>query len=1244
MGNLKKDIQPESFDAVLFDLDGVVTRTADTHAEAWKKLFDEYFSIKFGPKKFNPFDIKSDYLKYVDGRPRYKGVDAFISSRDIDLPFGTVNDDPELETICGLGNRKNQIFRKILSEKGIKVYESTIHLIHQLRKNGFKTAIVSSSKNCRPVLKAAGLEALFDTRVDGVVSERLGLKGKPKPDIFLEAAKRLRTPAERCVVVEDAISGVAAGQKGEFGMVIGVNRGDIGEQLKKNGADLVVDDLVEIRSGILAKNLPHALESFGRIINLIAGKEILIFLNYETILYQMPFIIEEEVFIKKAQEILAPLVRQTTVFIFTKKKLDQILKMLTLDNINIIASDGCSIAYNQEAELGFELPVPIYEQKKGEAITRLLKELHLVSKNIFPIFIGDHIIDENAFYAVKKNGVAIGCGKCRYTSKASFRLDSLGEVRKFLTKLSPNLERGTSWNHIYMGFDPEDEGRREALCAIGNGYFVTRASAPESNYDDIHYPGTYLAGVYNRLNASIEGRTVENENLVNIPNWLCFNFRIEGESWFNLSQVEILFYRKYLYIRSGILYRTIRFRDQKGRETIMLQQSFVHADQMHKAGLKVIITALNWDGKIEVCSAIDGSVTNKGVKRYQGLGHQNLELVKAKHLDNNHMALKVITNQSRVGIAMAAKTEFYFDEKKLTLESKAVDKKEGYLSRHFNVNLKKGMDLTIEKLVSVYTSKDTGITECLMESEHAIKEQHERFDDLIKSHITSWQLLWRKFDVKVSLVDENIEQYTQKIIRLYIYHLLQSSSIHSLDIDVGLPARGWHGEGYRGHIFWDEMIIFPILNYRMPRITRTLLMYRYRRLNEARLAAAREGNKGAMYPWQSGSNGREETQKLHLNPRSGRWLPDNTHLQRHVNNAIVYNIWQYFEISQDIDFLATYGGEIIIEIARFWVSIATYNSEIDRYEIHGVMGPDEYHDSYPGADQPGLNNNAYTNLMVMFVMDQALNLRNIIPEMDWDYLKRKLSVEEKELSIWKKMSRRMKIPFHGDGIISQFEGYENLKEFDWHGYRKKYRDIKRLDRILEKEGDSANNYKLSKQADVLMIFYLFSAEKLKKMFKRLDYKLDDNFILKNINYYLNRTSDGSSLAFVIHAWIEARLERESSWSSFSRALETDMIPERTGSTHEGVHLAAMSGCIDILQRGYAGLEIRSDILILNPLLPDTINGICFHIRYRKHWLDIEINHQQVRVKSLTSKAKRVTVMIKDEIIRLYPGKTAVVDI
>ncbi len=308
-------------------------------------------------------------------------------------------------------------------------------------------------------------------------------------------------------------------------------------------------------------------------------------------------------------------------------------------------------------------------------------------------------------------------------------------------------------------------------------------------------------------------------------------------------------------------------------------------------------------------------------------------------------------------------------------------------------------------------------------------------------------------------------------------------------------------------------------------MTRALLMYRYRRLNEARVAARKAGYRGAMYPWQSGSNGREESQDVHLNPKSGRWLPDHSRLQRHVNAAIAYNAWQYYQVTRDQEFLFFHGAEMILEIARFWASIATYNAELDRYEILGVMGPDEYHDGYPGVHNPGLNNNAYTNLMAVWVLCCALELLALLPEDRRQGLCERLDLGQKEIEHWQDISRKMRIVFHDGGIISQFEGYERLEEFDWEAYRGKYGNIHRLDRILEAEGDTTNRYKVSKQADVLMLFYLFSAEELSQLFSRLGYDFDRETIPKNINYYWKRTSHGSSLSRVIHAWVLARSDR-----------------------------------------------------------------------------------------------------------------------
>ncbi|MDX5348163.1 MAG: beta-phosphoglucomutase family hydrolase, partial [Hymenobacteraceae bacterium] len=224
--NLRQLLQQRHIKALIFDLDGVVTQTAKVHAQAWKKMFDQYLQQrgKQENKSYQPLDIKTDYPQYIDGIPRYDGVRNFLKSRNIELPEGEPNDKPGTETIAGLGNLKNVYFRKVLKTDGVEVYPDTIQFIKEQRQLGLHTAIISASKNCKDVLQAAGLEQLFETRIDGVVAANRKLPGKPAPDVFLEAARELQMVPEECAVFEDARAGVAAGKAGGFALVIGVNR------------------------------------------------------------------------------------------------------------------------------------------------------------------------------------------------------------------------------------------------------------------------------------------------------------------------------------------------------------------------------------------------------------------------------------------------------------------------------------------------------------------------------------------------------------------------------------------------------------------------------------------------------------------------------------------------------------------------------------------------------------------------------------------------------------------------------------------------------------------------------------------------------------------------------------------------------------------------------------------------------------------------------------------------------------
>ncbi|MFO7997160.1 MAG: glycosyl hydrolase family 65 protein, partial [Dehalococcoidia bacterium] len=722
-----------------------------------------------------------------------------------------------------------------------------------------------------------------------------------------------------------------------------------------------------------------------------------------------------------------------------------------------------------------------------------------------------------------------------------------------------------------------------------------------------------------------------------VPSWLPVTFRIGGGDWFNVEEASILEYRQELDLRRGVLSRLVCFVDGQGRRTRLFLRRFVSMANPHLAGQEVTITAENWSGNLRIRSAIDGRVANSGVARYRQVNNRHLRPVEAQAIDNETIYLQVETNRSHIRISEAARTGLYHKGKRIAVEPQVIQEP-GYIAQEFDVGLEEGRAVTLEKIVSLYTSRDHAISESGLQASKEAQRAPD-FNDLLNRHILSWNHLWRRCCIAI----ENSERVAL-LLDLHIFHLLQTVSPHIIEHDVGVPARGLHGEAYRGHIFWDELFIFPFLNLRIPDVTRALLLYRYRRLPEARWAARQAGYEGAMYPWQSGSDGREETQTMHLNPKSGRWLPDNSRLQRHINIAVAYNIWHYYQGTGDVNFLSFYGAEMLIEIARFWASIVRYNRSLGRYETCGVMGPDEFHDAYPDTGKPGIDNNAYTNIMAVWVLCRALDAIELVPPDRREALQEKLGLKQKELEKWQNISRKMRVVFHGEGIISQFEGYDRLEEFDWEGYRKKYGDIQRLDRILEAEGDTPNRYKLSKQADVLMLFYLLSADELREIFHRLDYPFEYETIPRNIDYYLKRTSHGSTLSRVVHAWVLARSRRGLSWHLFKEALESDVSDIQGGTTAEGIHLGAMAGTIDLVQRCYTGIETRQDRLQLNPYLPDDLKEIQFDILYRQQRLNLVITHRRLTISARPGTAAPIKVGFRDEVIELKAGDTAKFDL
>ena len=367
------------FEAVIFDLDGVVTDTASVHAASWKRTFDDFLSRYVARKgvPFHPFETDADYRLYVDGKPRLDGVRSFLESRGIELSEGGPEDPPGGETIQGLGKRKNADFLKQIQEMGVKVYGSTVDLIHSAKRHGLKTAVISSSKSCAMILDSVNLSDRFDVRVDGVDSEILRIPGKPSPDILLEAARQLKVKPEGAVVIEDAISGVQAGRAGKFGLVIGIARAGGKEALRDNGADVVVEDLSEICiAGDLeaAEPLPSPLDEFERIARQVEGKRIAVFLDYDGTLSPIVETPDLAVMPEDIRETVTELSRHCPVGIISGRDLKDVQDKVRIDSIVYAGSHGFDIAGPKGLEVGHTVGeefLPVLDNAEKELLRQL---------------------------------------------------------------------------------------------------------------------------------------------------------------------------------------------------------------------------------------------------------------------------------------------------------------------------------------------------------------------------------------------------------------------------------------------------------------------------------------------------------------------------------------------------------------------------------------------------------------------------------------------------------------------------------------------------------------------------------------------------------------------------------------------------------------------------------------------------------------------------------------------------------
>ncbi|MDN5796783.1 MAG: beta-phosphoglucomutase family hydrolase [Intrasporangium sp.] len=806
--------------------------------------------------------------------------------------------------------------------------------------------------------------------------------------------------------------------------------------------------------------------------------------------------------------------------------------------------------------------------------------------------------------AARSAGFGLVVGIARAGQRDELEAAGADLVVEDVAQLDLGSLRVDPWLLVYEGFDPAHEGHREALTTLANGYLGTRGAAPERAADDVRYPGTYLAGVYNRLTTVVDGHEREDEHLVNAPNWLPLDVRVEDAAWWSEGGLATSAEHRELDLRRGLLTRTATLTDATGRQLLLTQRRIVSMDRPHLCALETTLVPVGWGGSVEVRASIDTAVVNANVADDAALANRHLRVMDTRIAGQGVIVAEVETMTSHIRIAVAARLVATAGADDVVCRTQG----RGWTCvQTVRVDVAPDRPAVVDKTVTVFTSRDAAISSPGDAALNELAAAPTRLQGLLSRHVVAWERLWRRFVIEL---DADVQ--TRLVLNLHVFHLLQSLSEHTALLDAGVPARGLHGEGYRGRVFWDELFVLPVLTAHLPAVSRGLLEYRHRRLDRARLTAAEHGLRGALFPWQSGSDGREETPTALYNTRSGRWMPDHSHLQRHVGLAVAYNAWQYYTSTGDVGWLAGRGADLIIEVARLFAAMARYDPEADRFHLHGVMGPDEYHDGPPDQPGAGLTDNAYTNVLAAWVCQRAGDVLQDVAGYDCDEVSARLQIGAEEPVRWEHLSRRLSVPFH-DGVISQFAGYETLDELDWARYRQQYGNIGRLDLILEAEGDSTNRYKLAKQADVLMLLYLLGEAGLIEALARLGYPVTHEDLRRSVDYYLPRTAHGSTLSGVVHASVLARMDPAAAWPLFQEALTADLDDTQGGTTEHGIHLGAMAGTIDIVTRSFAGVTVDGNAVTLDPRLPVRLAGARFELQHRGQRLRVVLTSDTARV-------------------------------
>lgn len=741
---------------------------------------------------------------------------------------------------------------------------------------------------------------------------------------------------------------------------------------------------------------------------------------------------------------------------------------------------------------------------------------------------------------------------------------------------------GNGWEIVQSGYDIKDACKYETLFTLSNGYKGVRGTTEFSRNG---ISGNYIAGVFDKSDAEVT-------ELVNAQNPVGFNLYADGEK-IDLDSCTIRGFKRILNLKEAILRFESTVETTNGRAFRIKAERFVSKHGCHRWGSSYSVTCLNENCKLFIENVIDGSTLNNANKPYY----------KAKHYDvagtadmKPGLIMKTVTYDRGIEIVEATAVRIS--------SVKGVPTAERRFSRFgervreiYQIHAVKGQEYTIKKYGVTYTSRDAVANPydaCLNELSGFLADGYEREK---KRHVDTWSKLWDTMDIRI-YGDEK----AQTGIRFNIFHLCACACENDERVSIG--AKALHGEGYKGHVFWDtEIFMLPFYIYTQPKVARALLMYRYNLLEGARLNARMNGYKGAQFPWESADDGTEATPKWGFDYDGNPvriWTGDE---EFHINSDIAYAVWEYYRATLDDDFLNNYGIEIFLDTARFWQSRFEYNSAEDRYEVNRVIGPDEFHEH--------IDNNVYTNYLAKWNMIKSIELAGRLKQEDpafYERLLNKLGLGEEDLAAWGRMLPKIFLPGFGKGrLIEQFDGYFKLKDIEITDY-----DENGIPYWPDLKGNKLGETQLVKQADVIMLMIMLQEE------------FDPETMKSNYEYYEKRTMHKSSLSPSMYSIMGLMVgDTKRSYSYFMKTISTD-LDDNQGNTDDGLHAAAAGGSWQTAVSGFGGFAVDADgIPHFNPWIPKEWDGMEFSINWRGSILTVVITRERVSVASTGSTTVRI---------------------